>query len=88
MTTPTEIIEEVRQALATRNYKAFAASFTEDGVYERPYAPKGTSQQYAGVNKIYDNIETGMASANKLFEIINVEVKAYPRLEKDVVSYA
>ena len=51
MATATEIIEKVRHALENRNYKEFAACFHEEGIYERPYALKGTARQYDGAKK-------------------------------------
>ncbi|MES1249247.1 MAG: nuclear transport factor 2 family protein [Chitinophaga rupis] len=59
--------------------------FDADGVYQRPFALKGTPSQYTGATKIHDYIEAGMAAANKLFEIINLEVETHPCIEDNVV---
>ena len=85
MITPIEIVENVREALESRNYKKFAECFHEDGIYERPYALKGTVHQYEGIDKIYNYIATGMAAANELFEIISVEVELQPCAEHNVI---
>ena len=85
MNTATEIVEKVRHALATRNYKEFANCFHTDGIYERPYALTGTIDRYEGADKIYSYIETGMAAANKLFDIIGVEAQIHPCMAEDLV---
>jgi hypothetical protein len=69
MATLLQIVEKVRIALESRNYKMFSECFTPDGVYERPYALQGTIDRYEGAEKIYEYIESGMAAANKLFDI-------------------
>ena len=85
MNTPIEIVEKVRHALETRNYKEFADCFHEDGIYERPYDLNGTIDRFEGSAKIYNYIEAGMAAANKLFDIISVEVKVYPCVEENLI---
>ena len=80
-----EIVEKVRIALETRNYKMFSECFAPDGVYERPYALKGTIDRYEGAEKIHEYIESGMAAANKLFDISSVEVEIHPCVEENVV---
>ena len=85
MSTPIEIVEKVRQALESRNYEAFANCFHEDGIYERPYALTGTTDKYEGAANIYTYIETGMAAANRLFEIISVEATIHPCTDENLV---
>jgi ketosteroid isomerase-like protein len=78
MATPAEIIEKVRHALESGNYKEFAACFHEDGIYERPYALKGTTHQYVGTHKIYNYIES---SHRRLGHFSNMPNRCVP--EKD-----
>ncbi len=85
MKTTIEIVEEVRAALESRNYKAFAECFHENGIYDRPYALKGSVLQFKGTDEIYQFISTGMAAANKLFEIISLKVKMHPCTEENMV---
>ena len=84
MTILLEIIEQVRIALESRNYKMFAECFAPDGVYERPYALKGAIDRYEGAANIHAYIESGMAAANKLFDIIGIEVVIHPCVEDNV----
>jgi uncharacterized protein len=85
MTATLENVEKVRNALEARNYKMFAECFAPDGVYERPYALKGTIDRYEGADKIYAYIEAGMAAANKLFDIVGLEVEIHPCVKEHVV---
>lgn len=85
MTHTSEIVEAVRKALETRDYKGFAACFLEDGVYERPFALNGGIKEYKGVRAIFEYIESGMAAANKLFEINSLKVEVHPCREENVV---
>jgi len=80
-----KIVEDVRYALERRDYKAFAACFHHSGVYERPYALKGAVNQYKGADNIYEYIASGMAAANKSFEIISLEAKMHPCVKENIV---
>jgi len=85
MNTPRVIVENVRKALESRDYKKFAECFQENGIYERPYALKGTVNKYEGADKIYNFIETGMAAANRHFEIISVEAEVHSCVDQNCV---
>ena len=85
MKTPIEIVEQMREALETRNYTNFVDCFDNDGVYEIPFAPKGKPLRYEGTERIRELFSANMTERNKLFELHKVDVKTYQGANNNIV---
>lgn len=79
------IIEQMRDALETRNYTNFVNCFDKEAIYELPFAPKGKPSRYEGIEKIRELFSNNMTERNELFELHKVDVKTYPGERNNIV---
>lgn len=83
-TSVTEIIEKARIALETRDYEGFISLFSEDGVFETPFALNGI-ERLVGVEALRKHFGAG-TEAGKMLEIHHVKAVIYSAADPDIAT--
>jgi uncharacterized protein len=88
MKTPLEIVEDVRKALADRNYNAFVDCFAPDAVFETPFALKNTLPKSEGIEAIRARFENNnqLQMINKLYQLHQVNTVVHQSVELSLVT--
>lgn len=82
--TPTEVVEQIRVSLETRNNNAFINLFADDGIFELPFALDSSQAKYEGIDKIRERYGSP-SPMGKLLELDKVSVVIHETTDREVV---
>ncbi|MFC3749716.1 nuclear transport factor 2 family protein [Paenibacillus sp. GCM10012306] len=69
----TEIVQAFQNHLVARDFESWFSLFSEDAIFEFPYAPEGYTQRLAGIEEIRNYV-------NELFKLLNIHSFSKPEL--------
>ena len=82
-----EIIEELRQALETRNYTAFVDLFATDAVFEVPFGLQQNTKRLEGIDAIRAHFDViAQNPSTKLLELHQVSATHHPGEDQNTVT--
>ncbi len=82
-----EIVEQLRQALEARNFKAFVDLFAADALFEVPFGLQENQKRLKGIGPISDHFDSiAQNPSTKLLELHKVTATQHPGQDPDTVT--
>jgi ketosteroid isomerase-like protein len=82
-----EIIEQLRQALETRNYNGFVDLFMPDALFEVPFGLKENQKRLEGIDAIRAHFDIiAQNPSTKLLELHKVSATLHPGEDADIAT--